>query len=264
MVAKWRRNRTRAQRPARELRFPGEPMKPAVRHSQVAALLFCSGLCALIYQTAWLREFRLIFGASTAASAAVLGIFMGGLGLGSAWLGRRSELARRPLALATEQIAFVALPIHRHYEITLPILPVVAETEACAEKLARYRRVALARDLYDLYQFTRRTLDEALVRRLWVLNVWGDVIDDRRGTRPAAPDDVLHPRTERDIQPDSIGVLTRPVDLTAWEATVRKRFQFLNDLDPDETRWVTCDERHRREITDALNTLNSSPGGAST
>lgn len=65
----------------------------------VAGLLFCSGLCALIYQTVWLREFRLIFGASHAASAAVLGIFMGGLGLGSALLGRLSERSKRPLCL---------------------------------------------------------------------------------------------------------------------------------------------------------------------
>src|SRR5262249_51481462 len=60
-------------------------------------LLFGSGLCALIYQTTWLREFRLIFGATTPASAAVLAIFMGGLGLGSAWLGQRSERTERPL-----------------------------------------------------------------------------------------------------------------------------------------------------------------------
>src|SRR5687768_511391 len=65
--------------------------------SVVSLLLFSSGFCALIYQTVWLREFRLIFGASTAASAAVLGIFMGGLGLGSAFLGRWSERLKRPL-----------------------------------------------------------------------------------------------------------------------------------------------------------------------
>ncbi len=65
----------------------------------VSTLLFGSGLCALVYQTVWLREFRLIFGASTAATAAVLGIFMGGLGVGSLVLGRRSEGARKPLTM---------------------------------------------------------------------------------------------------------------------------------------------------------------------
>jgi hypothetical protein len=66
---------------------------------RVAALLFGSGACALVYQIAWLRELRLVFGASTAASAAVLAIFMGGLGVGSAWLGRRADAAAKPLSL---------------------------------------------------------------------------------------------------------------------------------------------------------------------
>jgi spermidine synthase len=64
---------------------------------KVSLLLFGSGLCALVYQMAWLREFRLIFGASTAASAAVLAIFMGGLGLGSLLLGARADRQARPL-----------------------------------------------------------------------------------------------------------------------------------------------------------------------
>src|SRR5713101_2283952 len=59
----------------------------------VALLLFGSGLTALIYQIAWMRELRLIFGFSTAASAAVLAIFMGGLGLGGWLLGRRADKA---------------------------------------------------------------------------------------------------------------------------------------------------------------------------
>jgi spermidine synthase len=67
--------------------------------SVVAAFLFVSGLCALVYQTVWMRELRLVFGASTPASAAVLAIFMGGLGLGAAVLGRRSDAHPRPLAL---------------------------------------------------------------------------------------------------------------------------------------------------------------------
>ncbi|HEY0143088.1 MAG TPA: fused MFS/spermidine synthase [Thermoanaerobaculia bacterium] len=68
-----------------------------VHQWKVAALLFCSGLCALIYQTVWLRQFRLIFGASTFATAAVLAIFMGGLGLGSALLGKRADRKAHPL-----------------------------------------------------------------------------------------------------------------------------------------------------------------------
>ncbi len=65
--------------------------------SVVAGLLFGSGLSALVYQTVWLREFRLIFGASTFATAAVLAIFMAGLGTGSAILGRRADARANPL-----------------------------------------------------------------------------------------------------------------------------------------------------------------------
>ncbi len=68
------------------------------RTSAVASFLFLSGLCALVYQTVWMREFRLVFGASTPATAAVLAIFMGGLGAGAAILGRRSDRHARPLA----------------------------------------------------------------------------------------------------------------------------------------------------------------------
>ncbi|MBM4377470.1 MAG: fused MFS/spermidine synthase, partial [Deltaproteobacteria bacterium] len=56
-------------------------------------------MCALVYQVAWLRELRLVFGASTPASAAVLAVFMGGLGLGAWLLGERVEKSARPLDL---------------------------------------------------------------------------------------------------------------------------------------------------------------------
>lgn len=65
----------------------------------VGGLLFLSGACSLIYQTVWMREMRLVFGASTAASAAVTGIFMGGLGLGGWLFGRHVERHPRPLEL---------------------------------------------------------------------------------------------------------------------------------------------------------------------
>jgi predicted membrane-bound spermidine synthase len=60
-------------------------------------LAFVSGACALVYQIAWTRDFRLVFGASTLASAAVVAIFIGGLGLGAWRLGERVDRATRPL-----------------------------------------------------------------------------------------------------------------------------------------------------------------------
>ncbi len=69
------------------------------RVAWVALLLFCSGTTALAIQVGWMREFRLVFGASTAASAAVVAIFMGGLGLGNALLGRRADRVRSPLLM---------------------------------------------------------------------------------------------------------------------------------------------------------------------
>ncbi len=71
----------------------------STRLPALSALVFCSGCCALVYQIGWLRELRLVFGASTYASSAVLAIFMGGLGLGSALLGRRADRHPRPLRM---------------------------------------------------------------------------------------------------------------------------------------------------------------------
>jgi len=84
-------------------------MGPHHRTWPVACLLFASGFCALVYQIGWLREFRLIFGASTAASAAVLAIFIGGLGFGGWLLGRRADSHTRPLGLYAQLEGVVAL-----------------------------------------------------------------------------------------------------------------------------------------------------------
>jgi len=52
-------------------------MPPALT-GRVRGLAFVSGMCALVYQIMWMRHFRLIFGASTGASAAVTGVTPGG------------------------------------------------------------------------------------------------------------------------------------------------------------------------------------------
>ena len=76
---------------------------------KAALLLFFSGACALVYQTVWMRDFRLIFGASTLATGAVLAIFMLGLGAGSAILGKRADAHPRPLAFYGQLEMLIAL-----------------------------------------------------------------------------------------------------------------------------------------------------------
>ncbi len=63
----------------------------------VGILLAMSGFAALVLQVGWLREFRLVFGSTTAATAAVLAIFMAGIGAGSAVLGRLADRIASPL-----------------------------------------------------------------------------------------------------------------------------------------------------------------------
>jgi len=77
--------------------------------AKIAPLVFFSGACALVYQVAWTRELRLVFGASTAASAAVLAIFMGGLGVGGLILGERADRHPSPLLLYARLELLVAV-----------------------------------------------------------------------------------------------------------------------------------------------------------
>ncbi len=61
------------------------------------ALAFLSGMAALVYEVLWMREFRLLFGATAPAAAAVLAAFFVGTASGSAWWGRQSRRYTAPL-----------------------------------------------------------------------------------------------------------------------------------------------------------------------
>ncbi len=168
-------------------------------------------------------------------------------------LGAKVELARHPLSLDPERLAPVRLPIHDRYDFALSSTPVVRIEEAVSEKLARYRRVSLARDLYDLQWFaTAGMLDEELTRRLWVLKAYRDVVVDGRGSAPIDALDVLRARTTANFRTEDIGYLTTPVRVDEWIATVRTRYAFLAQLDADERRWTACNARDLHEVTAAL------------
>ncbi len=181
---------------------------------------------------------------------------------GSPNLGAKIELARHPLSLAPELLPPVPLPIHRAYDITVPTVPLVQLPEAVAEKLARFRRVSLARDLYDLQWFALQgTLAEPLVRRLWVLKTYRDIVTDGRGRAPIDPADVLRPRTAKELDREDIGYLTQPVRMDEWIGTVRERFAFLADLDDDEQHWCQCDRRDEYAVTTELQTIGAEDHG---
>ena len=63
----------------------------------VVACFVLSGFAALLYQTAWLRQFSLVFGTSELAVAAVLAAYMGGLAAGAAVAGRWMARVERPV-----------------------------------------------------------------------------------------------------------------------------------------------------------------------
>lgn len=63
----------------------------------VALCFFFSGMAALLYQTAWMRQFAAVFGTSEPAVAAVLAAYMSGLAIGAAAAGKWLTKVKRPV-----------------------------------------------------------------------------------------------------------------------------------------------------------------------
>ena len=179
----------------------------------VALLLFGSGFCALIYQTTWLREFRLVFGASTAASAAVLGVFMAGLGFGGIILGRRSETKARPLAFYARLEALIA--------ISAALSPLLIWA-------ARHLYIALGGT-----QAMGMTIG-TIVRLILAALIMGAPTFLMGGTLPAAARAVV---TRDDVSRRSIGILYGVNTLGAVTGTVLGTFYLFENFGNHLTLW---------------------------
>jgi predicted nucleotidyltransferase component of viral defense system len=176
---------------------------------------------------------------------------------GTPEIGAKVEISRHGLSLPAEVIEPVPQVVHGRYGFVLPALPVVRMEEAVAEKLARYRRVSLARDLYDLAWFAEAgALKDPLIRQLWVLKAYRDVVVDGRGVKPLDPEEILAHREAADFDREDIGYLTKPVDMPKWISQVQTRYAFLRELTPDERRWCACNARDRYEVEKILSTLS--------
>jgi spermidine synthase len=78
-------------------RFWAKREEMDLRFVLLLVCFFLSGFAALLYQTAWTREFAFLFGTSELAVVAVLAAYMGGLALGAAAAARFVGRLRRPV-----------------------------------------------------------------------------------------------------------------------------------------------------------------------
>lgn len=95
-----------------------QPKMGTTRTTVALALVFFSGLAALIYQVLWMRELGLLFGNTAHAAGITLAAFFAGLAVGSWVLGRRvtasvnpmKTYARLELALAFTALLYFVVP----------------------------------------------------------------------------------------------------------------------------------------------------------
>jgi len=175
--------------------------------------------------------------------------------LGSPRIPAKVEISPRPLWLPTSSEQPVALPVHKGYEFEPPPLPVPAFEEALAEKLAAWRRRRKIRDLYDLYLFGQGAINEQLIRRVFVLKVWHDVVEDGLGRGPLDPEAALRDVDIARLPSEDIGLLTQPVEPERWFAFVAERYRFLFDLSDDEQTAARCNPGDRYLVSELLRLL---------
>lgn len=70
-----------------------------VNGAAILGMVFVSGFAGLVYQVLWMKQLGLLFGNTSHAAAISLAAFFAGLGVGSAWWGRRVGACARPLRL---------------------------------------------------------------------------------------------------------------------------------------------------------------------
>lgn len=121
--------------------------------------------------------------------------------------------------------------------------------QSLVEKLAAWRRRRKLRDLYDLDLLGRGALEETQIRRLLVLKVWHDVVDDGLCQRPFDPAEIIANVDAKSLPPEDVGLLTRLVEPEAWLDNVRTRYAFVTTLDDTEQRAARCNRRDRYEVS---------------
>lgn len=126
-----------------------------------AALLGVTGACALSYEVLWAKRLSVLLGGTSEAHAAVLALFLGGLALGSALLGRLADRVRSPLALyGALELAAAALAAVSPWVLELGMGLSASGRWAVAVAALAPAILLMGGSLPALTRFTAGTLDE--------------------------------------------------------------------------------------------------------
>jgi len=155
------------------------------------------------------------------------------------------EISADTLRLRPKTLDPIPVEVHWSYGFPMPSLPVICAEEDIVNRLIRFSRSPMPRDLYDLAWYAARPFDEDLVRRLWVLKMYGELRRDGR-EGPIDPDLIFADCQITGEMPDSDA---------AWTVTVKLRYIFLKDMTPNEQRWCLLDPADEPDVTQALASL---------
>src|SRR5258708_6927313 len=175
-------------------------------------------------------------------------------GLGVTRLACRLDFSTRSLMLPALARPRAQLPSVNERDLGFPPAEVrIADLrETCAEKLARFRRVLFARDVYDLAQVIPLVRNDVpLVRELLLYKVYFDVVDDGRGVAPFELEDEYRGKRVADVRdPDELGAMTgKLLDLAAMLGLVEATFGHLAPpASPRETVLTRCSRGDRYPV----------------
>lgn len=175
-------------------------------------------------------------------------------GLGVTGLACRLDFSTRPLLLPPVSRPRAELPSVNQRDLGFaPVAVRMADLrETCAEKLARFRRVMFARDVYDLHALiplVRSDVD--IIRELLLYKVYFDVIDDGRGTAPFKLGTEFTGKRVVDIQDsDELGAMTgRTLDLGQMLNQLAAAFGAMGQpLSPQEEIIARCGRGDRYRV----------------
>ncbi len=159
----------------------------------VCLLVFLSGISGLIYQVLWAKQLSLLLGSTAWAHTVVLSVYMGGLSLGNAWLGPKTDRSADPLRffawleLAIAVLGLASLPLlHGLGEIYIRLAgrewlspgPLLALKLALSAGVLLAPTIAMGGTLPALTRWAARDLNamEGSIARFYFLNSAGAAV----------------------------------------------------------------------------------------